>query len=444
MADAAQLLAAFALVLACGVFVSAEFALLSVNRPALEKAAREGDPGARGVLIALRSLTTQLSGAQVGITLTNLAIGFLAEPAVSNLLRPPFMNWGLSRGAADTLSAAAALALATVVTMVIGELVPQYLALTHPTAVARFVQRPLRVFTVITTPLSHGLNAAANRVVRSFGVEPREELAHARNPEELVFLLQHSAEQGTLPDTTADLLRKVLTFDDKHASDVMTPRTRVATVSAADTVSELLDTARQTGRSRFPVVGETVDDVRGVVSLLDAYAVPDARRAHTRVGEIASTPHLVPSVLPLDDLLAGLLGESRQLAIVLDEFGGLDGVVSLEDLLEELVGDVLDEHEHDPSPQALPDLAADGTWTLSGLLRPDEVLEHTGVQIPDGGAVYETLAGLLMAGLGKVPAAGDEVQVDGVRLRVLRMDGRRVDQVELFAPPAPQPGEEEE
>jgi CBS domain containing-hemolysin-like protein len=444
MADAAQLLAAFALVLACGVFVSAEFALLSVNRPAVEKAARDGDQGARGVLTALQSLTTQLSGAQVGITLTNLAIGFLAEPAVSDLLRPPFLDWGLSRGAADTLSAATALAAATVVTMVIGELVPQYLALAHPTAVARFVQRPLRVFTVVTTPLSHGLNAAANRVVRSFGVEPREELAQARNPEELVFLLQHSAEQGTLPDTTADLLRKVLTFDDKHASDVMTPRFRVATVSAADTVSELLDTARQTGRSRFPVVGETVDDVRGVVSLLDAYAVPVERRAQTRVGEIASAPHLVPSVLPADDLLAGLLGESRQLAIVLDEFGGLDGVVSLEDLLEELVGDVLDEHEHDPSPYGMPDLNAEGTWTLSGLLRPDEVAEHTGVEIPDGGAVYETLAGLVMATLGKVPAAGDEVQIDGVRLRVLSMDGRRVDQVELFAPPPTEPEEGEE
>jgi CBS domain containing-hemolysin-like protein len=444
MADAAQLLAAFALVLACGVFVSAEFALLSVNRPALEKAARDGDAGARGVLTALQSLTTQLSGAQVGITLTNLAIGFLAEPAISDLLRPPILDWGLSRGAADTVCAATALAVATVVTMVCGELVPQYLALSHPTGVARFVQRPLRVFTVVTTPLSHGLNAAANRVVRSFGVEPKEELAQARNPEELVFLLQHSAEQGTLPDTTADLLRKVLTFDDKHASDVMTPRTRVATVSAADTVEELLNRARETGRSRFPVVGEGVDDVRGVVSLLDAYAVPDARRATTRVGEIASAPHLVPSVLPADDLLAGLLGESRQLAIVLDEFGGLDGVVSLEDLLEELVGDVLDEHEQDPSPYGMPDLNAEGTWTLSGLLRPDEVAEHTGVEIPDGGAVYETLAGLVMATLGKVPAAGDEVQVDGVRLRVLSMDGRRVDQVELYAPPAPPPEEGEE
>lgn len=444
MANAAQLLAAFLLVLACGVFVSAEFALLSVNRSALEQAVREGDEGARGVLTALQSLTTQLSGAQVGITLTNLAIGFLAEPTVSDLLRPRFEDWGLSSGGAHTASAAVALALATVVTMVLGELVPQYLALAHPMAVARVVQRPIRIFTVVTTPLSHGLNAAANRVVRALGVEPREELAHARNPEELVFLLQRSAEQGTLQDTTAELLRKVLTFDDKHASDVMTPRTRVATVSSADTVEDLLQTARETGRSRFPVVGEAVDDVRGVVSLLDAYAVPAEQRAHTRVAQIASPPHLVPSVLPLDDLLAGLLGESRQLAIVLDEFGGLDGVVSLEDLLEELIGDVHDEHDHDPEPHAELTPASDGAWTLSGLLRPDEVADRTGVEMPDGGAVYETLAGLVMAALGKVPEVGDAVAVEGVRLRVLSMDGRRVDQVEMFAAPPPEPEEDDE
>jgi CBS domain containing-hemolysin-like protein len=142
--------------------------------------------------------------------------------------------------------------------------------------------------------------------------------------------------------------------------------------------------------------------------------------------------------------LAGLLGESRQLAIVLDEFGGLDGVVSLEDLLEELIGDVHDEHDHDPEPHAELTPASDGAWTLSGLLRPDEVADRTGVEMPDGGAVYETLAGLVMAALGKVPEVGDAVAVEGVRLRVLSMDGRRVDQVEMFAAPPPEPEEDDE
>ncbi|MGQ0467763.1 MAG: hemolysin family protein [Sporichthyaceae bacterium] len=432
MGDAAALIAAFALILACGVFVAAEFALLSINRTAVEQDAAAGAPGARMVLSSLRSLTTQLSGAQVGITLTNLAIGFLAEPTVSDLLKPHLTDWGLSESGSRTVGAIVALVLATILTMVLGELVPQYLALAHPYAVAKVVAGPVRIFTLITRPLSHGLNVAANRVVSAFGIEPTEELAHARNPEELVFLVQRSAEQGALKDTTAELLRKVLTFDDKHASDVMTPRTRVATIASSDTVADLLTAARDTGRTRFPVVGETVDDVRGVVTLLDAYAVPAAQRGHTRVGQIAEPAHLVPSVLPLDDLLAGLLHERVQLAIVLDEFGGLDGVVSLEDLLEELVGDVLDEHEHDTATMAVfdPDSPPD-EWTLSGLLRPDEVRDLTGIEIPDGGGVYETLAGLVMAGLARIPAVGDTVSVPPVELEVLAMDGRRVDQVRM-------------
>ncbi len=443
MGDAAALVAAFALILACGVFVAAEFALLSVNRTFVEQAAAKGEPGARGVLASLRSLTTQLSGAQVGITLTNLAIGFLAEPTVSGLLKPHLTDWGLSEGQARPVGAAVALLLATILTMVLGELVPQYLALAHPYAVAKVVAGPVRVFTLITRPLSHGLNVAANKVVRAFGVEPTEELAHARNPEELVFLVQRSAEQGALQDTTAELLRRVLTFDDKHASDVMTPRTKVATVGTGDTVTDLLATARDTGRTRFPVVGETVDDVRGVVTLLDAYAVPAAARDRTRVGEIAAAAHLVPSVLPLDDLLAGLLQERVQLAVVLDEFGGLDGVVSLEDLLEELIGDVLDEHDTDQVSAHQTDPGSpEDEWTLSGLLRPDEVRDLTGVEIPDGGTVYETLAGLVMASMGRVPVVGDTLTIDPVELEVLTMDGRRVDQVRMSRIPVAEPAEE--
>jgi CBS domain containing-hemolysin-like protein len=433
--EAIALIAAFALVLACGVFVAAEFAFLSVNRTAIEQSARSGDSGARGVLAALQSLTTQLSGAQVGITLTNLAIGFLAEPAISDLLDGPLTDAGLSENGAETVGAVVALTIATIVTMVLGELVPQYFALAYPDAVARVVQRPIRAFTLATKPLSSGLNIVANRVVRSFGVEPTEELAHARNPEELVFLLQRSAEHGTLHEPTAELLRKVLTFDDLHASDVMTPRTRVATVPAPASVADLLETARQIGRTRYPVVGDTVDDVRGVVSLFEAFAVPAADRATTPVSRIAAEPHLVPSVLPVDDLLSGLLGQAAQLAIVVDEFGGLDGVVTLEDLVEELVGDVVDEHDQDSGPEpGTGPRGPDEPWVVSGLLRPDEVRELTGVEIPDGGLVYETLGGLVLATLGRVPAVGDFVTVDGIDLTVTAMDGRRVDRVEIRPP----------
>jgi len=430
MGDAAALAVAFVLVAANGLFVAAEFSLVSVNRVEVEQAARRGDPGAGGVQRALRTLTTQLSGVQVGITLTSLAIGYLAEPAFADLFRPRLRDWGASVGTADTVAAGCALAVATVATMVLGELVPQYLALTHPFGVARAVQRPLRLFTFVARPLSGGLNVAANRLVGALGVEPTAELASARNPEELVFLVKRSAEEGAMQDATAELLRRVLTFDEKRASDVMTPRTRVATVGATDSVSELLETARESGRTRFPVLGQSVDDIHGVVSLLDAYAVPAARRESTRIGEISTPAHFVPSVLPVDDLLSGLLSESAQLAIVLDEFGGLDGVVTLEDLLEELVGEVVDEHDTEPDRPTDAGPTA-STWTLSGLLRPDEVRDLTGVDLPDGAAVYETLAGLIMTNLGRIPVTGDEVTVDGVRLHVLAMDGRRIDQVQM-------------
>lgn len=438
MGDAAGLAVAFLLVVANGLFVAAEFSLLTVSRTAVEQAAKDGDAGAAGVLRALRTLTTQLSGVQVGITLTSLAIGFLAEPSVANLFRPRLLDWGASVSTADAIAATLGLALSTVATMVLGELVPQYLALAHPVGVARAVQRPLRLFTFVTRPISGGLNIVANRMVGALGVEPTAELASARNPEELVYLVQRSAEEGAMQNTTAELLRRVLTFDEKHAWDVMTPRTRVTTVGTADSVAELIEIARESGRSRFPVLGQSVDDVRGVVSLLDAWAVPATRRDTTRVGEITKPAHFVPSVLPVDDLLAGLLLESAQLAIVLDEFGGLDGVVSLEDLLEELVGEVLDEHDTEPDRPTEDRTAT--TWTLSGLLRPDEVRDITGVELPDDSAIYETLAGLIMSSLGRVPHSGDEVTVAGVHLRVLAMDGRRVDQVEVRRP-APDPVE---
>jgi CBS domain containing-hemolysin-like protein len=436
--ELAALAVACLLVLACGLFVAAEFAFLAVDRHAVELAAKAGDHSARGVLIALRTLTTQLSGAQVGITLTNLAIGFIAEPAVSDLLRGPLMGWGLSEGAAGTVSAAAALTGATIVTMVFGELTPQYLALAHPMAVARVVQRPIRIFTAVTRPLSHGLNMAANKVVRAFGIEPIEELASARNPEELVFLVQRSAEQGALADTTADLLRKVLTFDDLRAGDVRTPRTRVRTVNADATLSELLEIARETGRTRFPVVGDTVDDVRGVVSVVDAFAVPADRRDSERVAEVMAPAFMVPSVLPVDDLLAQLLGRESQLAVVMDEFGGLDGVVTLEDLVEELIGNVVDEHDLDEGPagNGVGERVGDEPWSVSGLLRPDEVHELTGVQIPDGGQIYETLAGLILASLGRLPVPGDRVDVGDVELEVTAMDGRRIDRVALRPVPS--------
>jgi CBS domain containing-hemolysin-like protein len=258
-----------------------------------------------------------------------------------------------------------------------------------------------------------------------------------------VFLVQRSAEQGALTGTTAELLRKVLRFDDLRAGDVRTPRTRVTTVSADASLTELLETARSTGRTRFPVVGDTVDDVRGVVSVVDAFAVPAERRDRVRVTEVSAPAFMVPSVLPVDDLLAQLLGRESQLAMVMDEFGGLDGVVTLEDLVEELIGNVVDEHDLDEEPpgNAPGERPPDEPWSVSGLLRPDEVQELTGVQIPDGGQVYETLGGFLMARLGHIPVPGETVDADGWEFTVVEVERRRIEQVRVVAP---EPSDDEE
>lgn len=412
------------LVLACGAFVAAEFSFVTVDRASVERLAEQGDRPAIGVRTALRRLSTQLSGAQLGITITNLLIGFLAEPALARLLQPVAAAVGLpARG----VSIAAALVLATVLAMVLGELVPKNLAIARPLPTARAVQGFLRGFTTATAPVIALLNGTANRLVRLVGVEPAEELASARSPEELVSLVRRSAQQGTLAEETARLFVRTAAFAGKQARDVLTPRVRLATLAADGPVAAVVEATRRTGHSRFPVLGDGLDDVVGVVHIKDVPKVPPADRAGTPVRRIMGEPLFVPETLPLDDLLDLLRRRGLQLAVVVDEYGGTAGVATLEDLVEELVGPVVD--EHDPAERSAYELP-DGAWILSGLLRPDEVAEVTGVRFPDDDR-YETLGGLVLAYLERIPEIGDSVEVAGRRLTVEQMDGRRIDQLRL-------------
>jgi CBS domain containing-hemolysin-like protein len=419
------------LVLACGLFVAAEFAFVTVDRSSVERAAERGDRGASGVLGALRRLSTQLSGAQLGITITNLLIGFLAEPAVADLLEPLFRRLGVSEGTAAGVSVTVSLVLATAVTMVFGELIPKNLAIARPLPTARAVQRFMRAFTAAFSPVIGLLNGTANRLVRAFGVEPAEELASARSAEELVSLVRRSAAQGTLGADTATLFVRSAQFPDKRARDVLTPRVRLATVRAEDPVSVVVATSVATGRSRFPVLGEEgLDDVVGVVHAKHVPLVPYAERGRTAVRTVMQEPLFVPESLELDALLAQLRERGLQLAVVVDEYGGTAGVVTLEDLVEELVGAVRDEHDQAERPvRALPE----GGWLLSGLLRPDEVAELTGVELPRDARRYETIGGLVTAYLDRIPTEGDVAEPPGARLTVHRMDGFRVDQVRVEA-----------
>ena len=423
----------FLLMLACGVFVAAEFSFVTVDRATVERDAERGDAGAAGTLKALRSLSTQLSGAQLGITITNLAIGFLAEPAIGRLARGPLEDLGVTGGAQSAVAYGLALFLSTVVTMLVGELIPKNLALALPQRVAAVAQLPQRVFTRVMAWPIRFLNGTANRTLQRMGVEPQEELRS---------LVLRSAREGAIDDETADLVARSIAFGDRTAADVRTPRVRVHFLDARDTALDVIEAARQTGHSRFPVTGRSPDDVVGIVHVKQAVAVDPDRRRGVRLGDLAGPVTTVPDSLELDPLLALLREQGMQMAVVVDEFGGTDGIVTLEDLVEEIVGEVLDEHDRVASRSRH---RPDGAWSLSGLLRPDEVLEQTGVALPES-EDYETIAGLLHAELGRLGVRGDVVhlQVDptpddedddpeplDVSLTVERMEGRRIDRVTL-------------
>lgn len=427
------------LVLMCGLFVAAEFAFVTVDRGTVDRAAAGGDGKAAGVQRALRSLSTQLSGAQVGITITNLAIGFLAEPAIAQLIDGPLETLGTPIGMVSPIAVGIGLAVGTVLTMIFGEMVPKNLALARPLPTARATQRFMRTFTHVTAWPIRFLNGSANAIVRRLGLEPQEELRSARSSEELASLVQRSADQGTLDPDTAELMERSVEFGSRTASEIMTPRVRTTTVEDGDRASSVIELARQTGHSRFPVLDDE-DAVVGTVHVKHAVALPVHERATTRIRHIMVKPVVVPDSLRLDPLMALLRQDGFQMAIVLDEYGGHAGIVTLEDVVEEIVGEISDEHDR-LGAQARQ--RRDGTWSLSGLLRPDEVEDVTGITLPDG-EDYDTIGGLVMQVLGKVPEAGDRAEVavpdlsdsDEPReqlavLTVERMEGLRVDRIGL-------------
>ena len=287
---------------------------------------------------------------------------------------------------------------------------------------------PLLVFTKVTRPLIAVLNGSANQLLRLVGVEPVEELRSARTPGELASVVRRAGVQGALGSETAGLMERSLTFGAKTAADVMTPRTRVRAVSVSAPVATVIEATRDTGHSRFPVIGDSVDDIHGVIHVKHAVAVAETDRTRTRIREVMTVPVLVPPSMALDPLLDRLQERGLQLAVVVDEYGGTAGIVTFEDLVEELVGDVVDEHDS-PAPGIR--RQPDGSWLLSGLLRPDEIQAAIDLELPAGRASYETVAGLMLQLLRRIPDPGDQVDIPGGTLTVDRLDGRRIDRVQL-------------
>ncbi|WP_030242544.1 hemolysin family protein [Streptomyces sp. NRRL S-350] len=427
--------AAVLLILANGLFVAAEFAFVTVDRGAVERSAGAGDAQAGRVAKALRRLSFQLSGAQLGITVTSLVVGMLAEPALSTLLAPVVSGLGVPDSAARGVAVVVGMVLATVVQMVIGELVPKNWAISRPLQVARAVAAPHMAFSFVCRPLISFLNGAADRTVRAFGIEPQEELDHARTPAELVSLARHSARAGAIDEESATLFVRTLGLGELTAESVMTPRIDVSALQRDATASDVINLTRATGLSRFPVYADSLDEVTGIVTLKDALAVPAARRGLVRVGELAAPPLLVPETLPAERLL-DRLRRLQPMAIVVDEYGGTAGVVTVEDIVEEIVGEVQDEHDPEDHPELFPLPPVNGlpVWEADGRARTDQ-LEKIGLNAPDG--PYETLAGLVSDLLGKLPEVGEQAELPGWRLTVTGVDRHRTSRVRVERTVAP-------
>lgn len=438
MIELLLLVVCFGLILICAIFVAAEFSLITVNRSTIERQAASGEVAAQGVLAALKTLSQQLSGAQVGITITNLALGYLAEPAVSSFMHDPLVALGLTESAVRGVGVVIVITLATLLMMLFGELIPKNLALARPAATAKLVERPQRWFTKFMSGPINILNSGANKILLKFGVEPQEELASARSADELLSLVKRSAEKGTLPRETARLVERSLSFSEYTAADIMTPRVRVQSIKADETVLTGLKLVRETGISRFPVIGKSVDDVLGVVHIKQLIAVKYNKRANTLIKQIMEKPVIVPSSIPLDSLFDELSKSrtSTQMGVVIDEFGGTDGIVTVEDIIEEIVGEVDDEHD---KPHLSISKKAAGQWVISGLLRPDEIASELGIYLPDEDD-FDTVAGLVSDRLEHMPKQGESVIVRAVdrsgvekrvKLTVLQMDKRRIDKIRL-------------
>jgi CBS domain containing-hemolysin-like protein len=382
-------------------------------------------------MVALHSLSFQLSGAQLGITISSLVVGFIVEPTVGRALEPIVRAVGVGEGATPGISIAAALVLATAAQMVIGELVPKNLALAKPVDLARWISGPMRLANLAAKPVIFWLNNTANWTVRRLGIEPQEELNSVRSLEEIELMIEASHHGGDLDPADFALLVRSISFGEKKAQDALLPRTAVESMAEDDTLDDLTRRALATGHSRFPVTGRDIDDIVGIAHIKDIYRIPLAERPTTTVSSIVQDAIVVPESRNLESILLEMRRTRKQLAVVIDEYGGTAGIVTLEDLLEEIVGDI--EDEYDPATPAPVTAPQAGVHVVSGRLHPDELEEQTGFTMPEGD--YETLAGFLLDVLERIPEQGEHIAYGPWEFKVVEMDGKRVARV-LIARPA--------
>ena len=420
-----------------------DIALAGLERSTIDNhVENKGDATARAIQKAHNKLSFELSGAQLGITITTLATGYLAEPILARYFTPALELVGLSDNAAPAVSLVLAMIVATLLSMVYGELVPKNMAITNPLTTARVTVGPVRLFNRVFAGVIHSLNKTANTLVRRMGIEPADELASARSPQELGALVRNSAKHGGLEESQAKMLDRSLKFGETNAEELMTPRSTIAALDADDTVTDLLALALETGHSRFPVTDGDLDATIGVVHVKDAFSIPREQHNATKLRLLARPVPTVPISLDGDAVLNAVRSAGSQVVLVADEYGGTAGIVTIEDVVEEILGEVYDEHD-DTGDKDFAQLG--DSWQVSGLVRVDDLPENTGYFSPEG--PYETIGGLVMDTLGRIPMEGDVVllpQTDrdfldefesGIRgrwiARVVAMDDRRVDKVIL-------------
>ncbi len=429
MTTALGLLAVAALIAANGYFVAAEFAFVAARRSEFAARADEGDRRSRRAIEVQRRLSFMLSGAQLGITVTSLAVGFIAEPAVASVIRPGLERVGVPESAVFGVSLTIAFVLATVTQMVFGELAPKNLAIAKPEAVGRALAPSTLLFMKVAGPIIRLFDSSSNRLLRLLGIDPVQELHGAVSAEELDLIVDTSAESGHLSARQAALLDRAIDFAELEASDAMVPWNRVVTIEADATAADLRD-LMATSHSRFPVLDED-DAVVGVVHAKDLLGVDPDRLAETPVRSLAHEVLVVPEAAGLRIVLGQLREHATEMAVVVDEYGGPAGVVTLEDVVEELVGDIADEYD-------LPDIhqpreIEPGVWRLPADWRVDEIERVTGYALPEGD--YDTVAGLVLDRMERIPDEGDIVDVDGVRIEVTRRDEWAIGEIVICVVP---------
>ena len=428
------------LVLANGFFVAAEFALVAVRRSRIDQLVAEGSRRAKVVQRALKELDRYISGTQLGITLSSLALGWIGEPALAAVIDNALTAVGVPAPSPIVHSVAAvtiAFLIITFLHVVVGELAPKSVALTKPERVSLLVVRPLIVFSHVMSPAIRILNGAANGLLRLFRIKPVSELEHIHSAEELRLLVAQSAESGSLHETDRRMLAGVFDFHEKKARDVMRPRTDIVALPIESSADEVWEVVRAERYSRYPVYNESLDDVTGVFLAKDLWLHEDDKPFV--LAEHVRPTLYVPDNRPAERVLDDLRRTRFHMAVVLDEYGGTAGILTLEDLIEEVIGDINDEYDF-ATRQAV---EANGVLELAGSMSLVDVRSDYELAIPDGD--WSTMGGFVFGELGRVPKMGDRVRFPGGELEVVAMDGRRVAAVRVHvagdaapkSPPAP-------